>query len=283
MNRRRQSIKIIVLFGILFAFIWTSDIFMEYKDKYLLDKMVSYPVEKELFDDGEETAKEYTIWDRIKIIKNSVAVTRAAAFTDLETEAIEKEELLYTMEEQLITMQSMGMLPELSFSGAMQSFALKETYMPDESYPELAVRVWVIYAEYPDFYLCVYMDSDISAIYDINILHKYGLSELYQSEIFPEEFLDYLYTFSKGEEDPEDVFETIGYYGKYRLYLYPISVNKKTGQENSYQLNYSDSDKPYTVYDGESFQDTLSRVFSLSLITDHDNMASTQYDTILDK
>lgn len=250
MIRLKQYVKILSLFALLFVVVFVPAFFIKYQHNHSFNQTVLYPVDAVQFgsDDGSHDdnppVQDYSIWDRIKLIGSSSVVIHFAEYTDLQANANLQESLLPIMEEQLMLLQNFHALPDLSFSDVVSASFYKKTYMAvspaTEGYtniskPESMIHIWEIQAEYRDFHVIAYMDADTSALYDITISSK-GSDFLYPSSISEVGFLEYLLEFSDGENKSGDVFSAGGFYSGKMICLYPLSVDKQTGQIVSYRI-----------------------------------------------
>ena len=184
-------------------------------------------------------AEALSIWERIKLLGSSVPT--AVTGTHANTESLANN-MLSVLEEQLRSLVALSALPDLSFSDAVSISFVKETYMPISSdgyvnliKPDHMISIWKIQVEYQDFRVLAYMDTEISAIYDITISSK-DSDFLYPSSISEVGFLEYLLEFSDGENKSGDVFSAGGFYLEKMICLYPLSVDKQTGQTVAYRV-----------------------------------------------
>lgn len=230
MNKRKQMILVAAMFVLLLLMVCSPKWIMQYENGKMVDQPMSYSVEMAEYDAQMEIVENYTLWERLKAIHNADAVSRAQQPAE--------EDILLQLEEQLVSLQSYGALPlwDFSVSGMQQVFVSKEAYMLDDAHPELTLTVWSICAEYENFVLSAYMDTQLLVLYDVNLTSKGDFSEQYTTELFEEGYLEYLLQF-EATEDEEEVFEVRVYYGMYKIYLYPVSINKKTGNYTSYCFN----------------------------------------------
>lgn len=245
MIRLKRSIIVCFLFALLFIVISLPVFLMEHQKEFSLGEVVPYSVETVQLGHNEEdhsespTVEALSIWERIKLLGSSVstAVTGTHAVTEAQANIV-----LSVLEEQLRSLVSFSALPDLSFSDAVSVSFVKETYMPISSdryvnliKPDHMISVWKIQAEYQDFCVLAYMDTEISAIYDITISSK-GSDFLYPSSISEIGFLEYLLEFFDGENKSGDVFSAGGFYSEKMICLYPLSVDKQTGQTVAYRV-----------------------------------------------
>lgn len=268
MIRLKRYIIVCSLFALLFVVVSVPVFLMEHQRKFSLNEVVPYSVEAVQLGRNEEghsespVAEALSIWERIKLLGSSVptAVTGTHANTDLtavmgthaNTEA-QANNMLSVLEEQLRSLVSFSALPDFSFSDALSISFAKETYMPISSdgyvnliKPDHMISIWKIQAEYPNFHVLAYMDTEISAIYDITISSK-SSDFLYSSSISEVGFLEYLLEFSDGENKSGDVFSAGSFYSGKMICLYPISVDKQTGQIVSYRIGGPYDMKPPKV------------------------------------
>lgn len=261
MIRLKQYVKIISLFALLFVVVSVPAFFIKYQHNHSLDQTVLYPVEMVQFGSDESghdnslPVQDYSIWDRIKLIGSSNVVIQSADSSDLQTNANLQESLLPVMEEQLMLLQVNNALPELSFSDVVSASFFKTTYMDmlpategyiNMSEPDAMISIWEIQAEYQDFSVLVYMDTEISVLYDVTISSK-GSDFIYPSSISEVGFLEYLLEFSDGENKSGDVFSAGGFYSGKTICLYPLSVDKQTGQIVSYRIGNPHDIEPLNI------------------------------------
>ena len=245
MIRLKRSVIVCSLFALLFVVFSVPVFLMEHQRKFSLNEVVPYSVETVQLGRNEgvhsesPAAESLSIWERIKLLGSSVstAVTGTHAVTEAQANIV-----LSVLEEQLQVLVSFDALPDLSFSDAASISFVKETYMPISSdgyvnliKPDQMISVWKIQAEYPNFRVLAYMDTELSAIYDITISSK-GSDFLYPASISEVGFLEYLLEFSDGENKSGDVFSAGGFYSGKMICLYPLSVDKQTGQIVSYRI-----------------------------------------------
>lgn len=245
MIRLKRSIIVCSLFALLFVVISVPVFLMEHQKEFSLGEVVPYSVEAVQLGRNEEghsespAAETLSIWERIKLLGSSVPTAVTGTHANTETQV---NNMLSVLEEQLRSLVSFSALPDFSFSDEVSISFAKETYMPISSdgyvnliKPDHMINIWKIQAEYQDFRVLAYMDTEISAIYNITISSK-GAHFLYPSSVSEVGFLEYLLEFSDGENKSGDVFSAGGFYSGKMICLYPLSVDKQTGQIVSYRI-----------------------------------------------
>lgn len=250
MLQLKQYMKIVSLFTLLFVVISVPAYFMDHQNNQAFNKTSVYSVdavqlgENDAFQSNNAPSQIISVWERIKRINNSDVVVKSAEYTDLDTDPDLYGTLISALEEHLLLLQSLSALPDLSFADTVRASFSKITYMDvasttgeniNTSTPKSTIDVWEIHAEYQDFHVLAYMDADTSALYDITISSK-GSDFIYPSSISEVGFLEYLLEFSDGENKSGDVFSAGGFYLGKMICLYPLSVDKQTGQIVSYRI-----------------------------------------------
>ena len=240
MKNTMQSIKIVLMFVLLLSVVCIPLLYIEYHNNHLLNEISVSPVQTAELNDPNIAMENYNIWDRIGIMINEPIGVRTRTFTDSPNDYLTNEaesELLQTMEEQLMIVYEHNSLPELTFSEIVQVSIFKDTYMimsSSQGYTnvldsELSISVWAIEAEYQDFNINVYMDTETSALYYITISSK-NTNFIYQPEISAKGFFEYLKTFSDIPNENEEIFSASSVYSERKIALYLTSVNKNTEQ-----------------------------------------------------
>lgn len=242
MSRLKQGIQIIMIFVLLFAVVGAPLVYMQYQNRHMLNEVRLAPMQPWQTDAKNEIAQDYNIWERIGIINQSVRVSSPflSAFKDesIANQAI--AEIIKAMEKQLTTLHEYHALPDLTFSDVLEASVSKETYTykTETIRSDLSISVWAIHAEYESFHVYVYMDTKISALYDVTIQSKKNYF-IYGKDISENGFLEYLQTFSPipDVQEREEMYTAYGSYMGKTVALYLYSVNKETNKFTEYKFN----------------------------------------------
>lgn len=241
MKKLKQGIKVIIMFVLLFAIVGTPLLFMEYQNRRIINEIVLSPMQPVQIDGKNELIQDYNIWERIGIITQTIKV-RSSILTDFKNEEIANlavTEIIKTMEKQLTTLCEYNALPELTFSNLIEASVFKETYayQPEEISSKLSISIWAIQAEYEDYYIYAYMDTEMSALYDITILSQND-DFVYQPDISKNGFLEYLLTFSPVSDIyvGDELFMANGSYTEQIISLHLCSINEVTNQFTNYRF-----------------------------------------------
>ncbi len=256
MNRLKQGIKIAMMFVLLFAIVCAPLGYMEYQNRRMIDKITLSPIRLSWTDSVKEPAQDYNFWERIGMVNQSVRV-QSSALTEFGNESVADlaaAGLVRTMEEQLKKLCEYNALPELELSEPTAVSVFKETYTSadEANQSDLSLSVWEITAEYENYYICAYMDAEISALYDItiiaesqSIIYDAGASAavgsagfIYDADISEVGFLKYLLDFSPVPDvkERDELFTANAYYSEDTIVLRLYSVNKETNRYTSYRF-----------------------------------------------
>lgn len=236
MNKLKQCIKVILMFVLLTAIVGAPLLYKEYQNSRMINEFIISPLQTDVTND---TKQKYSFWERIGTVDKSVKI-RTSILDDFNygSLAVKAEaEIIKSMEKQLITVSEYNALPDLTFSEPQYVSVFKETYTKMSPSAELEISVWAIYAEYEDYYIFAYMDTETSALYDITILSQTD-NFIYQSDISENGFLEYLLTFSPipNVQERDELFSATGSYTEKVIELYLYSVNKSTEQFTAYRF-----------------------------------------------
>lgn len=236
MIKLKKCIKVILMFVLLFAVVSAPLFYTEYQNKSMINEFVISAVHT---DGTNSTKQKYNFWERIGTVNESVKI-RTSLFNYFYDDASAfkaEEEIINSMEKQLKTLCKYNALPNLTFSQVKQLSVFKETYTNMPPSDELKISVWAIYAEYENYHVYAYMDTETSALYDITILSKND-SFIYQSDISENGFLEYLLTFSPipNVKERDELFSATGSYTEKTIVLHLYSVNKSTEQFTVYRF-----------------------------------------------
>lgn len=223
-NRLKQPLSILLLFLLLFAAASVPVFFTKYCSRYYLNKTTLFAVQEE---DLADSVQSRDLWERLKILKRDafvqnqrVAGTKAVVVEpagrqaevtessqvtmataeeeekEHEQEAAMQEELTKRAKKQLRRLQSCRALPEISFSDLGNVSISKRIYMEVEN-PACTFSVWEIYMDYPSAFVCLYMDTETSALFEVFMVSKKEDFTYQKEKGIPRAFLEYLNTFSK--------------------------------------------------------------------------------------
>lgn len=232
----RQNVKIMCLFTLLMFIVCIPAVLSRSRNDYMTDEISLFPVEADAFN--ASAAKEYNLWERIKIPQKTttVMVLDTNEFEQMSISDEAAKELIHSMEEQLQKIQECQGLPELKFSEISKGHVMTDLYMDtvNPKYVDI-LGVRSIYAEYEDFAVNACMDTRTFALLDVVIRAKTE-DFIYPSDVTPDGFLEYLSFFSDIEEENEEQFLAYGEYGPREMHLYLGSVNKITGERILYRF-----------------------------------------------
>lgn len=238
MNRLKQGINITVMFVLLVAVVGAPLFYMEYQNQHMINEVILSPMEPIQTGSDNITPQDYNLWERIKIVNQSVKVASSSIITDFKNENVANQaitEIVKNMEKQLTTLCEYNALPDLAFSDVLQVSVFKETYILQTEV--LSISVWAIYAEYENYHVYAYMDTELSALYDVTIQAK-KQNFIYETDISANGFLEYLMTFSAipNVQEREELFSANGSYLGQTIVLHLYSVNKETNKFTSYRF-----------------------------------------------
>lgn len=241
MHRLKQGMKIIIMFVLLLAVVGAPLFYTEYQNRHMINEIILSPMQPIHTNGENETEKDYNIWERIGIVNQSVKV-RSSVLSNFKNEDIANQavtEIAKTMEKQLTTLCEYNVLPDLTLSDVIQVSVFKETYthQTEALRSELSISVWAIEAEYENYHVYAYMDTKLSALYDVTIQAK-NHNFIYETDISANGFLEYLMTFSAipNVQEREELFSANGSYLGQTIVLHLYSVNKETNKFTSYRF-----------------------------------------------
>lgn len=251
----KQAISIIIMFVILFAIVGAPLVYMQYQNRHMLNEVRLAPMQPGQTNTKDETTQNYNIWERIGIINQAVRVS-SPFMSVFKNESIANQaiaEIIDTMEKQLKTLIEYHALPELTFSEVLQVSIFRETYtcQTDNLHSDLSISVWAIDAEYKNFHVYAYMDTKVSALYDVTIeSNKDYLT--YEKKISEKGFLEYLLTFSPipDVKEREEAYTAYGSYMGKTATLYLYSVNKETNKFTEYKFSGRNKSESSTASSG---------------------------------
>ncbi len=249
MSGFKQNVKIIFLFVLLFAVVFLPVFYTEYNQTHTLNQVVTYPVQQ--MEAQTDANHSYNIWERIQAVQGAVVETKINT-QDLKTNGSgysAEDDLRRIVEDQLAAIQKQNALPELFFSDQAQASVSQRSYV-DLDHTELAINVWSILLEYPDYYIQTYMDAETFALYQVVILLKNSDITI-SPKLSANGFLEYLKTFSEIPSGEEEIFSANGFYGDRMIYLNLSSVNKENGKYTVYYFGdaTSNQSKSLPIYE----------------------------------
>lgn len=237
MSKHKQNFKIFALFLLLLGIVAFPMLLITYQDQHLQNEIHLYSVESH--SDKENTASQYSVWDKLQILKSAVIIsqTKYNAITEY---AYSTKDLISAVEEELKHLQTFQAISELEFSEVLQSSFLRKTYINNSVSSNLALNIWEIYIEYPDFGVLVYMDEETHVLYAVSVYSTNGGFPS-QDALSQDGFLQYLEKKSTVQPDSEEVFEVTSTYTATEMSLSLFSYNKTTGQVTFYDFKTFDS------------------------------------------
>ena len=208
----------------------------------MINEIILSPMEPIQTGGDNVTPQDYNLWERIKIVNQSVKVVSSSIISDFKNENVANQaitEILKAMEKQLTTLCEYNALPDLVFSDVLQVSVFKETYtlQTEVLRSELSISVWAIDAEYENYHVYAYMDTELSALYDVTIQAK-KQNFIYETDISANGFLEYLMPFSAipNVQEREELFSANGSYSGQTIVVHLYSVNKETNKFTSYRF-----------------------------------------------
>lgn len=242
MSRIRQAMLIIVMIAALLLIICVPLAHMQYQSRHIMNEVKLFPVNTQQTDNRGEVIQSYSIWERIGLVSQSVRVSSplTSAFKSERIASQAIAEIIKTMGKQLQALQRYNALPELNYSEVLQASVAKETYISTDAHrSDLSLSVWAINAEYEDFRVYAYMDTKISALYDVTIKSKNAGLTYETVSGLENGFLEYLQAFSPlpDMDEREEVYSVNDAYTANEIVLHLYSVNTKTGKLTIYNFN----------------------------------------------
>lgn len=265
MSRIRQAMLIIVMIAALLLIICVPLAHMQYQSRHIMNEVKLFPVNTQQTDNRGEVIQSYSIWERIGLVSQSVRVSSplTSAFKSERIASQAIAEIIKTMGKQLQALQRYNALPELNYSEVLQASVTKETYISTDAHrSDLSLSVWAINAEYEDFRVYAYMDTKISALYDVTIKSKNAGLTYETVSGLENGFLEYLQAFSPlpDMDEREEAYSVNDAYTANEIVLHLYSVNTKTGKLTIYNFNdrnkFTDSTPNSSIMD--SSKDKIS-------------------------
>lgn len=259
MSRLKQGIQIIMIFVLLFTVVVAPLLYMQHQNRHMLNEITLSPMRPIQTGGKDEPAQDYNIWEHIGIVNQAVEVSSSvlSAFNNENIANLAITEIIKAMEKQLTTLCEYHALPDLTFSDVLQVSVSKKTYTykTETIRSDLSISVWAIDAEYENFIVYAYMDTKISALYDVVIQSKNDYF-VYGNDISENEFLEYLLTFSPipDMQKREEMYAANGYYMGKTIVLHLYSVNKKTNKFTAYR--FSERNKSESSISDSGIQDS---------------------------
>lgn len=265
--KRKRNLILLALLILLLGTAAIPALFTAWQSRGSFDKTTLFAVETENLEDR---ALSGDLWERLKILRGNVlsrtqgkAGSRSLMAQDQVTEkgyqivsytdgtAVEvaagsklsgrtKRTLAKRAEKQLKMLQGFGVFPHVSFTGREDISAEKQIYM-DMDNPARSFSVWEIHMNYPQFFVCAFMDTETAALYQVSLSQDgdYRLYEKGNEQAFKDGFFKYLNTFSKVPGDDAgraEIFHAEGLFARERVSLYPASTDRQGNHMASYQF-----------------------------------------------
>ncbi|MCI8645774.1 MAG: hypothetical protein HFE76_03020 [Firmicutes bacterium] len=268
LKKKRSLLLVLLMMALLLGTAAIPNFFTAWQSRGSFDKTTLFTVGT---GDLEDQTLSEDLWERLKILRGNVLTqtqgkdgSRASIAQDWISgkdyqivsysdgagmaEVVSAEKLSERMkrrlakraEKQLKKLQSFGVFPAVSFAGRKDISAEKQIYM-DMDNPDRSFSVWEIHMDYPDFFVCVFMDTETSALCEVSLARDAGPA-LYQKgkeQQLKDGFLKYLNTFSRvpGEHAGRaERFHVEGLFSQDRVCLYPASTDRQGKHTVSYQF-----------------------------------------------
>lgn len=233
----KEAVKIIVLFALLLGIVCIPAVLIKNQSAYMENEAVLFPTEADSFH--ASSAESYNLWELVKIPQKTTSVRMVDA-SDFESRTITNEsvkELIQCMEVQIRKIQDCKGLPEFEFSEVLKGYAVSDLYM-DTVHPNYVnvLGVWAIYAQYKDFSVIAYMDTQTYALFEVE-LQSETEEFTYQADVTADGFLEYLSFFSRIDSEASEVFFAHGDYEERKMHLYLMSADKNTRKKISYRFS----------------------------------------------
>ncbi len=231
MSRLKQGGKIAGMFLLLFAIALGPLFFLGQRTRDLIGKVTVKEVQAARLE-KKQSERVQNLWEQIEAVREDGTTILAPAEKLTSHDGLQgTDEIMETMEQQLSLLGSCHGLPALSCSGRQQESVYQEIYMDrtetaDLGEPGRTLSVWAIYAEYDDFFLYAFMDTETGALYELDLTAKKE-DFLYQREdISADSFLEYLQSFCPIPEDLDRQFSAHCVYTGRKISLYLVSMDK---------------------------------------------------------
>lgn len=241
MSALKQNICILFLFALLVAVASIPLFLISYNNSRLMDNVIiaDLPLQS---GNNQQHAQSYNVWERMKTVKEAEVVIEQPSYSLLYEI---KDNVIGAMEDQLRELQALKALPPFTFTTDYQSAISKKTYISPQN-PKDALNVWIIHAEYPDFYVNTYMDIETHVLYSITITSKPETFLYERDSLSKDGFLAYLQPDAKDIKEQEERFDIAGYYSEKSISLFVISHNERSQKTTTYTF---DDNKPYVPVD----------------------------------
>lgn len=173
MNTSKQSLYILALSLLLVAVASLPLVLTGFQNHQLINDLHVAALPIESVENNQMLSKKYNTLQRLNIIKNSISIVATNGGILKYQNASENEQsnhfdLIRTMEQELATMQNENILPHLDFPDDCHASFVKKTFI-DSKNPDVSVSIWDISAEYQNFSVKVYMDTETSMLYEVSI------------------------------------------------------------------------------------------------------------------
>lgn len=216
MNRIRQYGGICLGAAALLGLVCLPGVGMERQTARLLRQSAAYSVEVTQLlrdEDTEQIEHARNIWTRAGMIQSSSVMMQTAGYTDLSDNGA----LFQKMEKQLASLEGFGVLPSFLRTEPGSISYTRCSYLDSEK-PEFEVSVWVIQVKYGDVLVCVHMDVETDAVYNVLVAVEGTETLLYGKDDPQQGYRAYLATFGEPEQEDESV--PVYYLGKKdRMYV----------------------------------------------------------------
>lgn len=185
-NLKKQRIIVAFLFCFLIVIALTPPVLLNHHNKNLLNVPNVSNVASDISIDNEMVEK-FDLTDKTIVEKNQMVESWIKCSLSKENQA----ELVAEVEQQILILQKLKALPVLSLSKSYQVNIYKRTYVNMQN-PTLIANMWNIEIDYKDIFLTTYMDTESSALYNLNIQSKTGSLNYNRDDIYENGYLEYL-------------------------------------------------------------------------------------------
>ena len=267
LKKKRSLLLVLLMMALLLGTAAIPILFTSWQSRGSFDKTTLFTV-----GTGDLEEQTLDLWERLKIFRGNVLVqtqgksgSRArmaqervsgkgyqivsysdgAAMAEVAVAGEKpskkmKMALAKRAEKQLKKLQSFGVFSTVSFAGRKVISAEKQIYM-DLDNPARSFSAWEVHMDYPGFFVCVFMDTETSALYNVSFAQDTGMS-IYQKgkeQQLKDGFFKYLNTFSRVSGDHAgraERFYAEGLFSPVRVSLYPASTDRQGKHTVSYQF-----------------------------------------------
>lgn len=217
MNTSKQPLCILALSLLLIAVASLPLILTGFQNHQLMNDLHIDDLPIESVENNQMLSKKYNTLQRLNIIKNSVSIVATNGGVlkyqnTAENAQSNHLDLIRTMEKELTTMQNENILPHFDFpDDCRHASFVKKTFI-DSNNPDVSVSIWDISAEYKDFSVKVYMDTETSMLYEVSISTTNDEIFAYEPFFTFESFDHYLQIGNTETKDIPKVFFTHAMY-----------------------------------------------------------------------